>query len=111
MTTRHRTSTTKMEVTSIRLEPELKERLKELSGDLGYQSLIRDVLWEYVQERGQNGSRGLAAEDIRASFAATARREECCALTGAPIAPLQQMWLGLTVAGDLVPLSIESLLG
>jgi hypothetical protein len=34
-----RPSTADMQVTSIRLEPELKERLRDLSGDLGYQRL------------------------------------------------------------------------
>jgi hypothetical protein len=42
--TLHQISTTEMEVTSIRLERELKERLKELAGNQGYQALIRDVL-------------------------------------------------------------------
>jgi predicted DNA-binding protein len=31
--------------TSIRLERELKDKLKEIAGNQGYQALIRDVLW------------------------------------------------------------------
>ena len=44
MHTLNRTTTTEMEVTSIRLERELKDKLKELSGNVGYQALIRDIL-------------------------------------------------------------------
>jgi predicted DNA-binding protein len=51
MHTLKRTPTTEMEVTSIRLERELKERLKEISGHQGYQALIREVLWKYVQQK------------------------------------------------------------
>lgn len=36
--------TTEMQVTSIRLERDLKERLKDLAGTKGYQALIREVL-------------------------------------------------------------------
>jgi hypothetical protein len=75
-----------MEVTSIRLERELKEKLKELSGNQGYQALIRDVLWNFVQQQ-----------------------EERCVLTGKFIRPHEPMLLGLTTTGDMVPLSVESL--
>jgi hypothetical protein len=44
-TTLARTATTDMEVTSIRLERDLKEKLKDLSTNQGYQALIRDILW------------------------------------------------------------------
>jgi uncharacterized protein (DUF4415 family) len=50
MHTLTRTTTTEMEVTSIRLERDLKDKLKELSGKQGYQALIRDILWKYVQQ-------------------------------------------------------------
>jgi predicted DNA-binding protein len=40
-----------MQVTSIRLEPELKERLREISGEQGYQTLIREVLWQFVEQQ------------------------------------------------------------
>jgi len=43
MRTITRTTTTDMEVTSIRLERVLKDKLKEISGNQGYQALIRDV--------------------------------------------------------------------
>jgi predicted transcriptional regulator len=42
-----------MQVTSIRLEPELKERLREISGEQGYQTLIRDVLWQFVEQQAR----------------------------------------------------------
>lgn len=109
MHTLPRTSTTEMEVTSIRLERELKDRLKELSGHQGYQALIRDILWNYVQQKSEDYKPKLSREDIRASIAATAQQEQRCMLTGKFIRPNEPMLLGLTTAGDMVPLSIESL--
>lgn len=103
------TSTTDMEVTSIRLERDLKERLKELADKQGYQALIRDILWDYVQRKSGDHHPSVSRADIRASMAATAERNETCYLTGQPIAPHEPMLLGLTTSGDLVPLSINSL--
>lgn len=51
MDTRKRGSTSEMQVTSIRLEPELKDRLREISGEQGYQTLIREVLWQFVEQQ------------------------------------------------------------
>lgn len=104
-----RTSTTEMEVTSIRLERELKERLKELSGNQGYQALIRDILWSYVQQRSGEYTPSLSQMDIRATISAIAQQEQQCALTGKTIQPGEQMLLGLTINGIMVPLSIDSL--
>lgn len=107
MHTLTRTATTEMEVTSIRLERELKERLKELAGSQGYQALIRDILWKYVQQK--SGDYAHSPTDIRASIAATAQKEEHCAITGQLIQPQEPMLLGLTTYGDLVPISVNSL--
>jgi predicted DNA-binding protein len=104
-----RTSTTDMEVTSIRFERELKEKLKELAGSQGYQSLVRDILWEYVQQRSEDYRLNLAPTDIRVSIAAIAQREERCAITGKGIQAQENMLLGLTMDGKLVPLREESL--
>ncbi|MBD1920525.1 hypothetical protein H6F77_05410 [Microcoleus sp. FACHB-831] len=109
MHTLPRTSTTEMEVTSIRLERELKERLKELSGHQGYQALIRDILWNYVQHKSDDYKPLVTKADIRASIEATAQQEERCVLTGKFIRPNEPMFLGLTTKGDMVPLSIDSL--
>jgi predicted DNA-binding protein len=109
MYTLNRTSTTEMEVTSIRLERSLKEKLKELSGHQGYQALIRDVLWTYVNQKSQDFRPQVTADQLRASIEAIAQREERCALTGALIQPHEAMLLGLTTSGDLVPLSVGSL--
>jgi hypothetical protein len=103
-----------MEVTSIRLEKDLKERLKAIAGHRGYQALIRDVLWTYVEQQGGNGAGTLCRSDIRrsdirATIAATAERPERCAITGAAIAPQQDMLLGLTPQGALVPLCCHSI--
>lgn len=51
MDTRKRGAITEMQVTSIRLEPELKERLREISGEQGYQTLLRDELWQFVDQQ------------------------------------------------------------
>ena len=109
MHTLTRTSTTDMEVTSIRLERDLKEKLKELSGNQGYQALIRDILWNYVQQKSGDYRPQFSQADIRASIAATAQQEERCVLTGKFILPNEPMLLGVTKTGDLVPLSVESL--
>ncbi len=106
-----RTPTTEMEVTSIRLERELKDKLKELSGNQGYQALIRDILWNYVQQKSGEWKPRFSRADIRASIAATSQQEERCVLTGQLIQAQQPMLLGLTKTGDMVPLSIESLAG
>jgi predicted DNA-binding protein len=104
-----RTATTDMEVTSIRLERELKEKLKDLSGNQGYQALIRDVLWNYVQQKSGDYRAEISPSDIRASIEATAQQEERCVLTGKFIRPQERMLLGLTTSGDMVPMSVESL--
>jgi hypothetical protein len=104
-----RTSTTDMEVTSIRLERELKDKLKEIAGNQGYQALIRNVLWNYVQQKSGEWKPQFSRTDIRASIAATAQQDERCVLTGKLIPSQQPMLLGLTKNGDMVPLSVESL--
>lgn len=110
MHTLTRTSTTEMEVTSIRLERELKEKLKELSGNQGYQALIRDILWNYIQQKSGDYQSSVSLLEIRATIAATAQQEERCALTGKVIPSNASMLLGLTITGTMVPLSTESLL-
>lgn len=109
MHTLTRTSTTEMEVTSIRLERELKEQLKALSGNQGYQALIRDILWNYVQQRSGNYPPDLLPADVRATLSATAQQDDRCALTGNPIRSGDEILLGLTIEGNLIPLSLGSL--
>ncbi len=104
-----RTPTTDMEVTSIRLERELKDKLKDLSGNQGYQALIRDILWNYVQQKSGEWKPRFSRSDIRASIAATAQQEERCVLTGTLIPSQQPMLLGLTINGEMVSLSLESM--
>ncbi|MDY7006461.1 MAG: ribbon-helix-helix domain-containing protein [Cyanobacteriota bacterium] len=104
-----RTSTTDMEVTSIRLERELKDRLKRLANNKGYQALIRDILWNYVQQKSGDYRPQFSPSDIRASLPATAQQEERCVLTGKVIRANESMLLGLTNNGDMVPLSIDSM--
>ncbi len=111
MDTRKSGSTSEMQVTSIRLERELKGRLRELSGEQGYQCLIREVLRQFVEQRTVTARRPpsqpplLSRSDIRATFQVIAQQKERCAITGQLIQPQQSMWLGLTTTGELVPLS------
>ncbi len=109
MPTLTRMSTTDMEVTSIRLERSLKEKLKAIAGDRGYQALIRDILWQYVEPSPEQHPAHLQRQDIRASFEAVAEQEQLCALTGKLIHPQEPMRLGLTAQGKVVPLSLEAL--
>ena len=109
MRTLTRTSTTEMEVTSIRLEKSLKDKLKELSGNQGYQALIRDILWNYVHQKSGDYRPQFAPSDIRASLDAIARKDESCALTGKLIQEGEPMLLAFTIYGDLVPLSLDSI--
>lgn len=104
MTHAHQISTTEMQVTSIRLEQDLKEHLKALAGHQGYQSLIREILWDYVNQRSAPSSE---TPHVRAMLKATAKTEERCTLTGQLIAAGDSMLLGLTVDGTLVPLSAQ----
>jgi predicted DNA-binding protein len=108
MHTLTRTSTTEMEVTSIRLERELKEKLKELSGNQGYQALIRDILWNYIEQKSGDYHSSVSLPEIRATIAATAQQEERCALTGKVIPLNAAMLLGFTLTGTMVPLSMDS---
>ncbi len=109
MYTMQRTSTTEMEVTSIRLERDLKERLKELADKQGYQALIRDVLWDYVQRKSGEFHPVVNKADIRASVEAIAHQPERCQLTGETIQPNEPMLLGLMPSGEMIPLSLGSL--
>lgn len=109
MPTLPRTSTTEMEVTSIRFERELKEKLKQLAGNQGYQALIRNILWDYVRLKSGEGQARVSPSEIQARIPATARQETRCALTGRLILPQNAMWLGLLPNGELVPLSQDSL--
>lgn len=104
-----RISTTEMEVTSIRLERSLKDKLKKLSGSRGYQSLIRDILWNYVQNKSGEYRSEFTTKDIRATVDAIAQKDESCVLTGQLIQEGQPMYLGLTIFGDFVPLSLGSI--
>jgi hypothetical protein len=105
----HRTSTTDMEVTSIRLERELKERLKQLADKQGYQALIRDILWDYVQQKSNSLPETRSLDHIRFTMNAIAHRPETCWLTGMAIDPQQPLILGVTITGEWVPLSPSSL--
>jgi hypothetical protein len=105
------TPTTDMEVTSIRLEKQLKDSLKKLSGSKGYQALIRDILWNYVNQKGEGYRPAFCKADIRATFESVARKDQSCVLTGKLIQENKPLLFGLTIYGDLIPLSIETFPG
>lgn len=109
MRTLTRSTTTDMEVTSIRLEKALKDKLKELSGNQGYQAMIRDILWNFVHQRSGDYRPQFCKADIRATIDATAKKDESCALTGKLILEDEPMLLGLTIHGDFVPLCVDSI--
>lgn len=109
MSVTHSVPTTEMQVTSIRLERELKDKLKNLSGHQGYQALIRDILWNYVQQKSGDFTPTLQRDQITASFPAIAQADTRCAITGKSIHAQDPIQLGLTTEGVLIPLSVESL--
>ena len=100
-----------MQVTSIRLERELKQRLKTLAGNQGYQTLIRDILWSYVRQKSGEDSDLLPVSQISASVEAVAHQQQQCAVTGQVILPQEPMRLGFTTEGVLVSLSSDCLGG
>ena len=108
MPTFSRTSTTDMEVTSIRLEKELKDSLKAIAGHRGYQALIREILWAYIEQQSGQAASTVTHHEIRATIPATAERPERCAMTGQAINPGDTMLLGLTPQGALVALCTEA---
>jgi len=55
MHTHKQGNTSAMQVMSIRLEPELKERLRQIAGEHAYQTLMRDVLWQFVEQHAKPG--------------------------------------------------------
>jgi metal-responsive CopG/Arc/MetJ family transcriptional regulator len=104
-----RVPTTEMEVTSIRLERDLKEKLKEISGHQGYQALIRDILWRFVQQKSGEYRQKYTLADIRATISAVSTSEERCCITGKVIAVDEDFLMGWTNDGDLVPLHEQAL--
>lgn len=109
MRSMNKAATTQMEVTSIRLEKTLKDSLKSLSGSQGYQTLIRDILWNYVQQKSGEYRPNFSSGDIRITFDAVARKDESCVLSGKLIPEGEPLLLALTIYGDFVPVSPHAL--
>ncbi|MEM9908422.1 MAG: hypothetical protein AAF921_25705 [Cyanobacteria bacterium P01_D01_bin.44] len=109
MTLKTQLPTTEMQVTSIRFERALIDKLKTLAGSQGYQSLVRDVLWDYVRQHSDDPDFRIQRQQIRSVMAAEAQRQERCALTGNVIEPHEEMWMAFTTDDQLVPLSVDSL--
>lgn len=98
-------TTTEMQVTSIRFERKLIDKLKALAGNQGYQSLVREVLWDYVRQQAEEPNFPIDRQQIRAIMPAEAQRQEKCMLTGNVIQPHEEMWMAYTVNSQLFPLS------
>lgn len=96
-------STTEMEVTSIRLEKSLKQAIKDLSGSKGYQTMIRDILWNYVQIHSGDYRPTFSEHDIIAYSESIAQKDLCCVLSGKPINKGDTFLLCRTVFEDFVP--------
>ncbi|MEL6493345.1 MAG: hypothetical protein AAFV85_15490 [Cyanobacteria bacterium J06634_6] len=109
MALKTQTVTTEMQVTSIRFERELIDKLKSLAGSQGYQSLVREILWDHVKHHSDEPAFQIKREDIRTILAGEARKPERCALTGNMIEPNEELWMAWTTDNQLVPLSIDSL--
>ncbi|MEL6556365.1 MAG: hypothetical protein AAFQ63_23365 [Cyanobacteria bacterium J06621_11] len=109
MALRTQTTTTEMQVTSIRFERELIDKLKALAGSQGYQSLVREILWDYVKQHSDEPAFQIKRENIRTVLAGEAKKQERCALTGNVIEPNEELWMAWTTDNQLVPLSINSL--
>ena len=98
---------TEMQVTSIRFERELIDRLKEMAGKQGYQALVRDVLWDYVNH--EEGKEQITRSQIRTVVEAIAVRDEVCALTGKRIPEGKKLLMGILVDERWVPLSLDAI--
>lgn len=109
MSIRTQPATTEMQVTSIRFERELIDKLKSLAGSQGYQSLVREILWEHVKKHSDKPLFQIKRENIRTVIAGEAKMQERCALTGKIIEPNEELWMAWTTDNQLVPLSIDSL--
>ena len=94
-----------MEVTSIRLDRELKKIFKQKSvgTNKGYQQLIREVLWEWV-ERNDNVYRPeYRKSNIVGYFDGYSSVEQNCALTNMVISAGEPCRFALMNDGKLVP--------
>jgi hypothetical protein len=101
------TATTDMEVTSIRLERELKEKFKELAGRRGYQMKLREVLWEYVRQN--SADHRYTPADILSIVVAVSTTEQHCGITGKHISKGETILLGLIRNGNQVVLKQDAL--
>ena len=111
MAVKKSSSTKEMQVTSIRFERSLITSLKQLAGAKGYQSLVREILWDYVNQNSGAPKQDSASIQIRAVMPAQSYRAEVCAITGDPIPADEEMWLGWTTDDQLVPIGLTSIDG
>jgi hypothetical protein len=78
-----------------------------MSDEVRWRSLSKAESGSVEDRRSISHTPPLPISNIRATFRAIAQQEERCALTGQVIAPQQPMRLGLSITGELIPLSTE----
>ena len=100
------TATTNMIVTSIRLEEELRQALKDLKHSQGYQFLVREVLWDYVRRNSDTYKPDFTTNNITGYIDGVANRESTCVLTQTVIKQGEPCQYAITDTGALVPVSM-----
>lgn len=96
--------TTRMKVTTIRLEQRLLEEYKKLEDpERGYQALMREVLWNYLSSVSNVYRKPIQEKDILSYYEATSNSQQVCAITGETIYIGELYLIGKTRTCD-VPL-------
>ncbi len=101
-----RVKTTNMEVTSIRLDAELKRIFKEVTKGTkqGYQDKIREILWQWVQRNYGEYQPEYSRTAIQATFDGVSNKEQVCAFTKMTIVSGEPCKYALMLDGNLVPM-------
>ena len=80
--------------------------MKTIAGSSkGYQELVREVLWDYVQRNSGQYKSSFNRSHIVSVIAAEAIQEQTCVLSKEVIRPGDEFYTGVTIDGLFVPLS------
>ncbi len=96
-------STTNMVVTSIRLEEDLKQALKNMNHSAGYQFLIREVLWDYVRRNSTEYKSGFSTNNIVGIMQGISTKETTCVISQKLIAKGEKCVFGISDTGAMIP--------
>lgn len=104
-----RNKTTNMEVTSIRLDAELKRIFKEVTkgSKQGYQDKIREVLWQWAQRNYGEYQPEYSETAITAIFDGVSNKEQTCAFTKMTIMAGEPCKYALMIDGQMIPKKIK----